>query len=229
MRKNSLNFPEADPWGGPALHKGHNHSNTSHSPPKTNGRASSPRIEAPRVPARTTSNFTTNSADPPIAGSSDNPASGSNTSITGVSGGEAWGSYGGISASGFPNPRDPGIGGAGFGDAGDSRRDSAVLGRSIGGGRVIGSGVEETVTIAVLPEKEGMFMFQHRNYQVTSTRRGSKVVRRYSDFVWLLDCLHKRYPFRQLPLLPPKRLAGRRSRSNLSTDGWTDVDSYHMG
>ncbi|KAI9766320.1 MAG: Sorting nexin mvp1 [Geoglossum simile] len=207
MRKNSLNFPEADPWGSPALHKGHNHSNTSRSPPKTNGMASSSRIEAPRVPARTTSNFTTNSADPPIVSPSDIPASGSNTSTTGVSGGEAWGSYGGISASGFPNPRDPSLGGVGFGDAGDSRRDSAVLGRSIGGGRVTGSGVEETVTIAVLPEKEGMFMFQHRNYQVTSSRRGSKVVRRYSDFVWLLDCLHKRYPFRQLPLLPPKRLA----------------------
>ena len=34
------------------------------------------------------------------------------------------------------------------------------------------------------------------------------MVRRYSDFVWLLDCLHKRYPFRILPLLPPKRVAG---------------------
>ncbi|KAK3068312.1 Sorting nexin mvp1, partial [Coniosporium uncinatum] len=47
----------------------------------------------------------------------------------------------------------------------------------------------------------------HRNYEVSSVRRSSKVVRRYSDFVWLLDCLHKRYPFRQLPLLPPKRVA----------------------
>ena len=71
-----------------------------------------------------------------------------------------------------------------------------------------GGGVEEVVVVTVLPEKEGMFLFQHRNYQVSSARRGSKVVRRYSDFVWLLDCLHKRYPFRQLPLLPPKRVAG---------------------
>ncbi|KAI5807150.1 hypothetical protein EDC01DRAFT_638322 [Geopyxis carbonaria] len=68
-------------------------------------------------------------------------------------------------------------------------------------------GPQENVTVNVLPEKEGMFMFQHRNYQVASVMRGSRVVRRYSDFVWLLDCLHKRYPFRQLPLLPPKRLA----------------------
>ena len=52
-------------------------------------------------------------------------------------------------------------------------------------------------------------MFQHNNYEVKSARRGSTVIRRYSDFVWLLDCLHKRYPFRQLPLLPPKRVAGK--------------------
>lgn len=62
--------------------------------------------------------------------------------------------------------------------------------------------------VTLMPEKEGVFLFQHHNYEVTSARRGSKVVRRYSDFVWLLDCLHKRYPFRVLPLLPPKRVAG---------------------
>lgn len=64
--------------------------------------------------------------------------------------------------------------------------------------------------MTLLPEKEGMFMFQHHNYEVGSARRGSKVIRRYSDFVWLLDCLHKRYPFRILPLLPPKRVAGKK-------------------
>ncbi|KAI9867860.1 MAG: Sorting nexin mvp1 [Trichoglossum hirsutum] len=207
-QRESLSFPEADPWGSPALHKDHNHLNTSRSPPKTNGMASSPaRTAGPSVPARTTSNFTTNSADPPTTGSSGVPADGSNTGITGTSSGDAWGSYGGISNGGFPHSRDTGLGGEGFGDGGDNPRNSATIGRSIGGGRLTGGGVEETVTIAVLPEKEGMFMFQHRNYQVTSARRGSKVVRRYSDFVWLLDCLHKRYPFRQLPLLPPKRLA----------------------
>ena len=63
------------------------------------------------------------------------------------------------------------------------------------------------VTVNLLGEKEGMFMFQHRNYEIASVRRNSKVIRRYSDFVWLVDCLHKRYPFRQLPLLPPKRVA----------------------
>lgn len=61
--------------------------------------------------------------------------------------------------------------------------------------------------MALMPEKEGMFLFQHHNYEVTSQRRGGTVIRRYSDFVWLLDCLHKRYPFRAIPLLPPKRVA----------------------
>lgn len=30
--------------------------------------------------------------------------------------------------------------------------------------------------------------------------------RRYSEFVFLWDCLVKRYPFRLLPALPPKRV-----------------------
>jgi sorting nexin-8 len=68
-----------------------------------------------------------------------------------------------------------------------------------------------------MPEKEGMFMFQHHNYEVASQRRGSRVIRRYSDFVWLLDCLQKRYPFRVLPLLPPKRMAV--NGNHLSNDG----------
>lgn len=62
--------------------------------------------------------------------------------------------------------------------------------------------------VTLMPEKEGMFLFRHHNYEVTSSRRGSKVIRRYSDFVWMLECLYKRYPFRALPLLPPKRVAG---------------------
>ncbi|CAJ0748088.1 12150_t:CDS:10 [Entrophospora sp. SA101] len=34
----------------------------------------------------------------------------------------------------------------------------------------------------------------------------SKVIRRYSDFWWLMECLVKRYPFRILPALPPKKI-----------------------
>jgi len=79
----------------------------------------------------------------------------------------------------------------------------------MGASRIANGGVEEIVTVNTIQEKEGMFMFQHRNYEVASTRRSSKVIRRYSDFVWLLDALHKVYPFRQLPLLPPKRVASK--------------------
>ena len=32
------------------------------------------------------------------------------------------------------------------------------------------------------------------------------MVRRYSDFVWLAETLAKRYPFRLIPPLPPKKL-----------------------
>ena len=125
--------------------------------------------------------------------------------VDGETGG--WGSEGQPS-SGFPNAEHLG---GGFGSSGDDQSNlpGGSVGRSLGGGRTINRGVEETVTIALLPEKEGMFMFQHHNYEVRSARRASSVVRRYSDFVWLLDCLHKRHPFRALPLLPPKRVAGR--------------------
>lgn len=32
------------------------------------------------------------------------------------------------------------------------------------------------------------------------------MTRRYSEFVFLWDCLMRRYPFRLLPQLPPKRI-----------------------
>lgn len=70
-------------------------------------------------------------------------------------------------------------------------------------------GAQEVLNVTALPDKEGMFLFQYRNYEISSSRRATKVIRRYSDFVWLLDCLHKRYPFRQLPLLPPKRVSSK--------------------
>lgn len=79
------------------------------------------------------------------------------------------GSYGGL--GGIPNPIHSG--------------GPAIPGNDLGGSvRIPSRGPEEVVTVSVLPEKEGMFMFQHRNYQIASARRGSRVVRRYSDFVW---------------------------------------------
>jgi sorting nexin-8 len=70
---------------------------------------------------------------------------------------------------------------------------------------------KDTIGVNIVPEKEGVFMFRHVVYAVEGTLpmngQPLKVVRRYSDFLWLLECLVKIYPFRLLPVLPPKRLA----------------------
>ncbi|CAN6674956.1 hypothetical protein TRVA0_074S00320 [Trichomonascus vanleenenianus] len=69
----------------------------------------------------------------------------------------------------------------------------------------------DTITISIVPEREGLFMFRHVVYKIEGRFPDSgktfSVVRRYSDFLWLLECLVKTYPFRLLPVLPPKRLA----------------------
>ena len=196
MRKTSFGagFGENDPWASPALHKGHGH---------LNGIGSA-------GPQRTTSSFTTTGGAPadsaesgsynaPPAGTGDNAAS----SWTGAV------SYSSEHGAGFGTSSS---GGGGFG--GDDSSPPAP--RRVAPARAPSKGAEELVTVNLLEEKEGMFMFQHRNYEVASVRRSSKVIRRYSDFVWLLDCLHKRYPFRQLPLLPPKRV--QINGNHLATD-----------
>ncbi len=55
----------------------------------------------------------------------------------------------------------------------------------------------DLISISILPEKEGL-VFKHVNYQVESST-DSKVIRRYSDFSWLLEQLVKIHPFRLLP------------------------------
>ncbi|KAF2189063.1 hypothetical protein K469DRAFT_702790 [Zopfia rhizophila CBS 207.26] len=196
MRKQSFGDPEADPWGSPELHRGHNHSSYTAVPPQSNSINGSSAT-------RTTSTFTTTS-ETTTSNSAANHT-GPRPGSLGTEGG--WGGLNGGSGGGFSGS---GLGGEGFGppSGGDGGPSNPTgLGRSLGGGRIASNGVEEVITVTAISEKEGMFMFQHRNYEVTSARRNSKVIRRYSDFVWLLDCLHKRYPFRQLPLLPPKRVA----------------------
>lgn len=208
LRKESLENIDADPWGSPALHKGHTHIVENEATPPTNGStAVRPLINGVSSAARTTSAFTTH-AD----GHSSMPADveGPSPDPTRNDGVEGWTSYG-QSTGGFANSGQSGLSPGGFGQGSDdlSRPPGGPVRRSLGGGRSTNRGIEEIVTVTLLPEKEGMFLFQHRNYEIKSQRRGSTVVRRYSDFVWLLDCLHKRYPFRQLPLLPPKTIAGR--------------------
>lgn len=200
LRRDSLENLDADPWGSPALHKGHTHTVpvNNQATPSTNGVTAARPLGKATGGARTTSAFTTHSEVPDSTSSTlaNDDASAGQTDAT--AGG--WASFG--------NSGQGGLGGGGFGSSGDDRVNQASTAgsRSLGGGRV-NRNIEETVTVTLLPEKEGVFMFQHRNYEVKSARRGSTVIRRYSDFVWLLDCLHKRYPFRLLPLLPPKRVA----------------------
>jgi len=191
---------DSDPWGSPEMHKGHNHAAVSQNgTPSSHNHGTNGSGPAAQ---RTTSSFTTHSEQPDVPSSASfEPSARPNTSESG------WGGYSGASADGFntaPMGEDGGSGGFGAPEGGASDE----LARAMRSNKAIG-GVEELITVNVLEEKEGVFMFQHRNYEVASVRRGNKVIRRYSDFVWLLDCLHKRYPFRQLPLLPPKRVASK--------------------
>ncbi|KZS94324.1 hypothetical protein SISNIDRAFT_409700 [Sistotremastrum niveocremeum HHB9708] len=63
---------------------------------------------------------------------------------------------------------------------------------------------QETVSVSILGQ-QGFILNRYMLYQIQHDR-GSPVPRRYSEFVWLWDCLVKRYPFRILPSLPPKRV-----------------------
>ncbi|OTB02237.1 hypothetical protein M426DRAFT_62501, partial [Hypoxylon sp. CI-4A] len=218
-RKPSMDGPEDDPWSSSDLHRNHNHGDTlksngtTHSDSRVNGNGYG-NSDAPDMHTRTTSNFTTNTVTS-TGGAGPQSARGSVSANPG-----GWGYFDGNNAGGFGdapsnNPTSP------FGVPGSEGRDprinpTASHTRTISGGRT-GSAVEENIMVTLMPEKEGVFLFQHHNYEVTSSRRGSKVIRRYSDFVWLLDCLHKRYPFRALPLLPPKRVAV--NGNHLSNDG----------
>lgn len=211
-----------DPWSSADVHKDHNHgetqkvNGTGHATTSVNSNGYS-NLDAPDMHARTTSTFTTTTVA--SAGGADSQSGGSVSSHPG-----GWGYFDGNNPAGFGdpvsnNPTSPfsNAAGAGSGVGRDPGAHPSVShSRTISGGRT-GSAVEENILVTLMPEKEGVFLFQHHNYEVTSSRRGSKVIRRYSDFVWLLDCLHKRYPFRALPLLPPKRVAV--NGNHLSNDG----------
>ncbi|KAJ5083454.1 hypothetical protein N7456_012881 [Penicillium angulare] len=198
-RRESLGGLEQDPWGSPELHRNHNHAAPAVEQPPLNGYGS----------MRSTANaWTSRTVEETNQGNTTQEHSSSRTeTVAPSSAGSGWGGPVGASGNdtGFGVPAGPALGD--FGVPADAAADIAPRRRSLGLARTTNPQVEETVTITLLQEKEGMFMFQHRNYEVKSARRGSTVVRRYSDFVWLLDCLQKRFPFRQLPLLPPKRVS----------------------
>ena len=197
LPNDAYDSPEADPWASPATQKPSNSAPPNQIKPNPIPDFSSNRTNG--LNTRTTSAFTTHGASPE---ESSNEPSGNSAQ----SGAPGWNSYNG-GTGGFSD--QPTLGG-GFASGGDDQHNGGggEPRRSLGTSAVLPRGAEETVTITMLPEKEGVFMFQHRNYEVKCLRKNSTVVRRYSDFVWLLDCLHKRYPFRLLPLLPPKRVGG---------------------
>ncbi|KJZ76850.1 Sorting nexin mvp-1 [Hirsutella minnesotensis 3608] len=217
----TMEDPEDDPWNAPELHKGHDH-------PKVNGaglgdahhgqngvRDSSPlppAAIADSLPYAAATRHMTSSTGPVRANSGSGPGQG------------GWGYYQGSHSSaptGF-NETPQNVAGSGAfsgGGGGPDRapgRDAPINPPRLSSGRT-GSSLEENIIVTLMPEKEGVFLFQHHNYEVASQRRGSKVIRRYSDFVWLLDCMQKRYPFRVLPLLPPKRVTV--NGNYLSNDG----------
>ncbi|KAF8524191.1 hypothetical protein JB92DRAFT_3081791 [Gautieria morchelliformis] len=63
---------------------------------------------------------------------------------------------------------------------------------------------QESVAVN-LAGQQGFLLNRHMVYSIT-TSRGAPVQRRYSEFVFVWDCLVRRYPFRILPALPPKRI-----------------------
>ncbi|RAH66700.1 sorting nexin Mvp1 [Aspergillus aculeatinus CBS 121060] len=198
--RGSMGSFEADPWGSPQLHRGHAHAQTESEHPVLNGYGSV------RSGTNAWASRASDTSGPQDAPENPHPNGGAGLGPS-ANPGFGWGDNIGDTSDGhgLGGPVRAGLGA--FGPPGSDQGDSNPRRRSLGIGRVTNTRMEEVITITLLPEKEGMFMFQHRNYEVKSARRGSTVVRRYSDFVWLLDCLHKRYPFRQLPLLPPKRIS----------------------
>ncbi|KAL4931894.1 sorting nexin Mvp1 [Aspergillus undulatus] len=215
-RRESLGGLESDPWGSPQLHRGHAHAQNEPEHGALNGFGS----------VRSATNAWSKTGDGENMVGSSNHANGRSEAPISNSAESGWGESFPYSSAGG------GLGGPVRSNLADFGRSGSDHGESNSGRRPLNLGqvptqVKEVVTVTLLQEKEGMFMFQHRNYEVKSARRGSTVVRRYSDFVWLLDCLHKRYPFRQLPLLPPKRISV--NGTHLSADSTSFLEKRRRG
>ncbi|KAJ7442301.1 hypothetical protein FB451DRAFT_1297735, partial [Mycena latifolia] len=65
---------------------------------------------------------------------------------------------------------------------------------------------QETVNVTILGQ-QGFILNRYMVYEISSSR-GAPVPRRYSEFVFVWECLMRRYPFRLFPALPPKRIGG---------------------
>ena len=65
----------------------------------------------------------------------------------------------------------------------------------------------DNIKVELVPEKKGLIL-KHVEYEVTSLRFKSTVLRRYNDFVALYEMVMMRFPYRILPKLPPKKMLG---------------------
>lgn len=216
-----MDDPEEDPWNTPDVHKNHAHAQQNGADSHVaNGQASfhhdppAPAVLPAVSPA----------VQPPIVqytAPTDIPTSNGgrqSSHSAGAHGG--WGYFDGSTPAGVgfgTSPQNPISNPFAPVQRTPATDAPPALTHHISSAGRTGRNLEENLVVTLMPEKEGIFMFQHHNYEISSLRRGSKVIRRYSDFVWLLDCLHKRYPFRVLPLLPPKRMAV--NGNHLSNDG----------
>ncbi|KAI5480508.1 sorting nexin mvp1 [Pseudohyphozyma bogoriensis] len=143
----------------------------------------------PPTPIRTTSESST---DPWNNSPKDRPTP--ETNGNGASGGQ----YGGASTMGFSFVEDDEFG-EGLGTGG------GFYGNAAGAEWTLQNW--DKVLVRERDELGGYWMNKHTVWIVQSSKHNSQLERRYSDFVWLLDCLTRRYPFRLLPSLPPKRVA----------------------
>lgn len=64
---------------------------------------------------------------------------------------------------------------------------------------------QDTAEVNILGQ-QGFILNRYTVYEIKTDRAAAPVHRRYSEFVFLWDCLVRRYPFRLLPTLPPKRV-----------------------
>ncbi|UJR08914.1 hypothetical protein I4U23_013167 [Adineta vaga] len=62
----------------------------------------------------------------------------------------------------------------------------------------------DTIQVDVVSEKKGVII-RHVEYEISSMRQNNKVLRRYNDFLALHELLTIKYPYRIIPLLPPKK------------------------
>jgi sorting nexin-8 len=60
-----------------------------------------------------------------------------------------------------------------------------------------------TINLEKVPEKKGLIV-KHIEYELTSLKHKTKVLRRYTDFSVLHELILQKYPYRIIPSLPPK-------------------------